>query len=79
MTSKSLLLAATLLAGACGNYSNEDLEFMNAVPAEQDLSVNMPRSNLLVNEAELSTLTHDTVATFNGALDFLNAADVIRT
>jgi hypothetical protein len=68
-----------LFLAACGNYSNEDLEFMNAVPAEQDLSVNMPRSNLLVNEAELSKLTHDTVATFNGALDFLNAADVIRT
>jgi hypothetical protein len=77
-TSTLALLVATL--GACGNYSNEDLEFMNAVPAEQDLSVSMPRSMILpANEAELSKLTHDTVATFNGALDFLSAADAIRT
>jgi len=69
MTSKSLLLAATLLAGACGNYSNEDLEFMNAVPAREDLAANMPRSMILpANEAELSRDTHDVIRTFNGAL-----------
>ena len=80
MTSKSLLLAATLLFAACGNYSNEDLEFMNAVPAREDLSANMPRSMILpANEAELSRETHDVVRAFNGALDFLNAADTIRT
>ena len=31
------------------------------------------------NEAELAKLTHDTVGVFNGALEFLEAADVIRT
>jgi len=76
----ALVIAATLLAGACGNYSNEDLEFMNAVPAREDLAANMPRSMILpANEAELSRDTHDVIRTFNGALDFLNAADVIRT
>jgi len=79
MTSK-LLLIATLLLAACGNYSNEDLEFMNAVPAREDISANMPRSMILpANEAELSRDTHDVIRTFNGALDFLDAADVIRT
>jgi hypothetical protein len=70
---------AVALVGACGNYSNEDLEFMNAVPAREDLSANMPRSNLLpANEAELSRDTHDVIRSFNGALDFLDAADAIR-
>lgn len=72
------LLIATL--GACGNYSNEDLEFMNAVPASEDISPNIPPSKILpANEAELSRLTHDTVGVFNGALDFLSNADLIRT
>jgi hypothetical protein len=71
------LVVATL--AACGNYSNEDLEFMNAVPAREDLSANMPRSMILpANEAELSRDTHDVVRAFNGALDFLTAADTIR-
>jgi len=41
MTSKSLLSTLVLLAatlGACGNYSNEDLEYMNAIPARDDMS-----------------------------------------
>ena len=53
---------------------------MNAVPAREDLAANMPRSMILpANEAELSRETHDVIRAFNGALDFLNAADVIRT
>src|SRR4051812_35717650 len=75
----TVLLAVVLFAAACGNYSNEDLEFMNAVPARVDIAAEMPRSLILPgNEAELSRLTHDVVASFNGALDFLDAADLIR-
>jgi hypothetical protein len=71
------LLVATL--AACGNYSNEDLEFMNAVPAREDLDIEIPQSQLApANEAELSRLTHETVEAFNGALVFLEAADKIR-
>ena len=75
--SAPLLLILTL--AACGNYSNEDLEFLNAVPAAEDISADIPRAPLLANEAEMAKLTHDTVAVFNGALDFLKVADVIRT
>jgi hypothetical protein len=75
--SATLLLVLTF--AACGNYSNEDLEFLNAVPAAQDISADIPRAPLLANEAEMAKLTHDTVAVFNGALKFLEAADVIRT
>ena len=53
---------------------------MNAVPAREDLSANLPPSMILpANEAELSRTTHDAIRTFNGALDFLRAADYIRT
>jgi hypothetical protein len=73
-------IAILLAFAACGNYSNEDLEFMNAVPAREDLTAFIPRSMILpANEAELSKETHSVIATFNGALDFLNAADLIRT
>jgi hypothetical protein len=72
------LLVATV--AACGNYSNEDLEYMNAVPAREDIAATMPRSNILpANEAELSRLTHDVVNAFNGMLAFLELADHIRT
>jgi len=79
MTSK-LLLVATVLLAACGNYSNEDLEFMNAVPAREDLTATIPPAMILpANEAELARDTHDAIRTFNGALNFLSAADYIRT
>src|SRR6185436_17350492 len=56
-----------------------DLEYMNAVPARVDIAAVIPRSLILpANAAELSRLTHDVIATFNGALVFLEAADVIR-
>jgi hypothetical protein len=78
MTSR-LALAATLFFAACGNYSNEDLEYMNAVPATEDITAKMPLAARTVNEAELSRDTHAVIKAFNGALDFLNAADTIRT
>jgi hypothetical protein len=85
MTSRrivSTLILSTLAAaalGGCGNYSNEDLEYMNAVPAAEDISAKIPRAALTVNEAELSRDTHAVIKAFNGALDFLDAADTIRT
>jgi len=79
MTCKSVVVGLTLFAAACGNYSNEDLEYLNAVPAAQDISADIPRAPLLANEAEMAKLTHDTISVFNGALKFLDAADVIRT
>jgi hypothetical protein len=74
-----LLALVVATVGACGNYSNEDLEFMNAVPARQDLIASIKTGPLLTtNEAELAKDTHNVVAIFNGALDFLKIADVIR-
>lgn len=81
MTSKRIIGISLLFAtiAACGNYSNEDLEFMNAVPARQDLVASIKSGPLVTtNEAELAKDTHGVVATFNGALAFLKVADWIR-
>jgi hypothetical protein len=67
---RALLSLALLALGACGNYSNEDLEFMNAVPAQDDLVANLPPAPLTTaNEAELSAQTHKAVRDFNGLID----------
>jgi hypothetical protein len=74
-------LLATLALAGCGNYSNDDLEFMNAVPERSDLSADLPaRSPLLsTNEAELAKATHDVVKIFNGALvSVLGLVEAIR-
>src|SRR4029079_14503917 len=79
MTCKSVLLAVAALLASCGNYSNEDLEFMNAVPTHEDISANMPPSALVTGEAELSKETHDVITNFNGLLGILEGVDKIRT
>jgi hypothetical protein len=80
MTCKSVLFGAALLLASCGNYSNEDLEFMNAVPAHEDIAANFPPSYLSpADEAQLSAETHDVIDNFNGLLDILQGVDKIRT
>jgi hypothetical protein len=84
MTSKRCafaLTAASVLTAGCGNYSNDDLEFMNAVPDQSDLSANIPPRSVLAAgpEAELAKDTHDTVRLFNGVLDtVLGGVEAIR-
>ena len=79
------LVAVTLVCGltvGCGNYSNEDLEFMNAVPDRSDLSADLPvRSPLLAGgEAELAKSTHQVVKLFNGTLaSVLGLVEEIRS
>jgi hypothetical protein len=70
MTSKLHVLLLTLaLAAGCGNYSNEDLEFMNALPEQNLLAAEIPRALVLpTNEAELSRMTRQTTRDFNGLL-----------
>jgi hypothetical protein len=73
-------LALILFAG-CGNYSNEDLEYMNAVPDRDDIAASMPQSKLMNmdEEAELSKVTHDAIKTSNDLLDlFLGIVDAVR-
>jgi len=68
---------------ACGNYSNDDLEYMNAVPGGNQLVATLPAysSTLpLANEAELAQTTHSVTAQFNQMIDnALGGVDAIRS
>src|SRR5262245_49945946 len=81
--SRYLFAAVVLaLAAGCGNYSNEDLEFMNAMPSREDLSANLPARSALTQgtEAELSKQAHDVAKAFNGIMfDILGGVDFIRS
>ncbi len=44
-------LGACFATGGCGNYSNEDLEFMNAIPLRADVAVEVPRQSSLTTTA----------------------------
>jgi hypothetical protein len=74
---------AALLAAGCGNYSNEDLEYMNALPESSDLRANIPPVSSavqLADEAELARSTHDTTRGFNGMLALLvGIVDTVRS
>jgi hypothetical protein len=77
------VLGATLAAvSGCGNYSNEDLEFMNALPEKQDLTADIPVRSavVLADTAELYRMTRNVVVVFNGIVDgFLSVVDTIRS
>jgi hypothetical protein len=80
---RSVLLAATLLmsAPACGNYSNEDLEFMSAIPQTADVELEVPRRGLLVTAtaAEGWRTTLEVTRTLNRTAGaFLALIDKIR-
>lgn len=79
---RALLLALIALGGAaCGNYSNEDVDFQLAVPARDDLSVKLPTQQALTSAdaAEYLTVTHQTVGVFNQFVDGLTGiVDAVR-
>ncbi|HEY6476562.1 MAG TPA: hypothetical protein VI456_08250 [Polyangia bacterium] len=72
-------VAASVLA-ACGNYSNEDLLFMSAVPTSTQLAVVLPAAAPTVTQAELAQVTHNGIATVNaGLVQVLGLVDLIRS
>src|SRR5215831_13459159 len=82
MTSKRLLLVATAASAlaACGNYSNEDLLYMNAVPTSTQLAVVLPAPMPAVTQAELAQSTHGGIGTVNMLLDgVLGIVDTVRS
>jgi hypothetical protein len=83
MTSRAIPLLLAALAIGCGNYSNEDLEYMNAVPNRDELRVDIPpRSSAITvdEEAELARFTHQVTGGLNALLTaIVNLVDTVRS
>jgi hypothetical protein len=78
MMRESLLLVATF-AGCGGNYSNEDIDFQLALPAQEDLAARMPHTVEVLDAAEYYKVTRDVVASFNTVAGaFLSLIDAVR-
>jgi hypothetical protein len=74
------LSLALALAGACGgNYSNEDLDFQLALPAQEDIAVRLPVRTEVPDPAEYYRTTRDVIRVFNGiGTAFLDLIDAVR-
>jgi hypothetical protein len=85
MTFRRLFLVAGVVVAAsafvaCGDYSNEDLLFMSAVPSSAQLAVALPAAPANAMEAELAQDTHSGIATVNAVLDdVLGLIDTVRS
>ena len=59
----------TAVVASCGNYSNEDLLYMSAVPSSSQLAVVLPAAATTVTQAELAQDTHNGISNVNTLLD----------
>lgn len=74
-----LFAAAAAVVGACGNYSNDDLLFMSAVPSSTQLAVVLPQTSN-PNAAELAQDTEGAIGGVNTMLDnVLGLIDTVRS
>ena len=65
---------------SCGDYSNEDLLYMSAVPSSSQLAVVLPAAATSVMQAELAQDTHNGIGDVNTLLDdVLGLVDAIRS
>src|SRR5262245_50221867 len=78
---RGLVLLAALVG--CGNYSNEDLEYMNALPNGDELRVDIPPRSSAVTvdeEADLARFTHQVTGGLNTLLAaIVNLVDAVRS
>ena len=70
----------TAVFASCGNYSNEDLLYMSAVPSSSQLAVVLPAAPTTVTQAELAQDTHNGISNVNTMLDdVLGLIDAVRS
>lgn len=70
----------TAAVGSCGDYSNEDLLYMSAVPSSSQLALVLPAAATTVMQAELAQDTHNGISNVNTLLDdVLGLVDAIRS
>ena len=75
-------VAAAMVTSGCGNYSNEDLEYMNAVPVREEVRVDAPIHGAIVraDTADAWRTTWKVIQTMNGVADaFLRLIDQVRS
>jgi hypothetical protein len=63
---RSFLFAFALLVTACGNYSNEDVDFQLSLPEPSDVEARLPQALLAADSAEYYVISHKAVTDFNG-------------
>jgi hypothetical protein len=80
MNSNRLLLFACLGAiCACGNYSNDDLDFQLALPEQTDMEVRMQLSVMRLDSAEYYRATRTAITTFNDMVGkLIGLVDLVR-
>jgi len=61
-------LFALALATACGNYSNEDIDFQLSLPEQSDVEAKLPQALLILDSAEYYVKTRKAVTDFNGLI-----------
>ena len=68
-----------LWLGACGNYSNDDLDFQLALPEQTDMEARMQLSVTRIDSAEYYRATRSAITTFNGMVSTLTGlVDLVR-
>jgi hypothetical protein len=75
-----VLVALLAASGACGNYSNADVDFQLALPARDDLAVNPPAALTVADSAEYYRMTADGIRDTNRLIDAIaNLIDHVRS
>ena len=70
----------TAVIASCGDYSNEDLVYMSAVPSSSQRAVVLPAAATTVVQAELAQDTHNGISAVNTLLDdVLGLVEAIRS
>jgi hypothetical protein len=68
-----------LSLGACGNYSNDDLDFQLALPEQTDMEARMQLSVTRIDSAEYYRATRSAITTFNGMVgQLVGLVDLVR-
>lgn len=74
-----LCAASAVLAGACGNYSNDDVDFQLALPEQGDIEADLPTAVSRSDSAEYYKATRSAVDSFNAlAANLTGFVDNVR-
>ena len=74
-----LVVIGAICLGACGNYSNDDLDFQLALPDQSDIAVKMQLSVMRADSAEYYRATRNAITTFNGmVVNLVALIEVVR-